>query len=315
MRKGNATLSLKQMILLGLYLLAAAGFTVIYFTLNQENPPASMERLSMFEATRPFQYRLLVPALAHAIVHVLPITPIRELFMVLTVLIVFGTFILGVRYHSAFMSPGMAHAATFALFYALLWNHGLQGMFLYVSDLAAVLACLAVLLALQHRHLRAYYVLFFLATLNRETSCFLTLAFLLTPWHPRPPLRFYLGHATAQAMIWLGIKLLLSRLFAGQGGSLFDFRLFDNLEYLAIPTTLGLARTLTVFGSLWILIPFGLAASPPFMRRMLWIIPPFTAGMLVVANIWEIRVFAELIPIVAGPAVIGLQRLTREASW
>ena len=156
-----------------------------------------------------------------------------------------------------------------------------------------------------------YYLVYPLAALNRETICFLTLFFLIWKWREsrgrlesssRIKQLQLLAHAAAQAAIWIGVKIYVAHLYAGnpvegagQGhNSLLSHKLPFNIHELLKPQQWPVL--MSVFG---FLLPV-LWAQRRWIQRssILWscalLLPLWFAGMMLVGIITEIRVFSEL---------------------
>jgi hypothetical protein len=200
-------------------------------------------------------------------------------------------------------------AAALLILYPLFWNNVLLNILFYPYDIPAVLFFVLGLRLLIERRWGLYYAVFFLATWNKETTCFLTLAMLALYWGRERPGRLAL-HVLAQALIWLGVKFTLTRLFAhNPGKGTFEHHLLVNLDFLLSffvrPTTWNWRRLL-IFGGVWALIPLAWPRVPMPLRRLLWVLPPFCIGMFFVGVLSEVRVFIEMIPILLVPAMVGI---------
>ncbi len=74
-------------------------------------------------------------------------------------------------------------------------------------------------------------------------------------------------------------------------------RLFYNFSFLSMDTSLlHTANVFLAWGGAWCLLLLP-GQSQPALRRMMWCLLPFLMGMAVVANLSEIRIFAEFIPL------------------
>lgn len=295
--------------LLAAFLACAVAFTVLYGRASEPYERATLPMLTQFTAQTPFQYRVLVPALAHALTALAPATPLDGLYQVLTVFVVWALLIAFHAYLLRRVAPPLAAAGAFLLLYPLVANYALLHQFSYPSDLPAILFFVLGLIAIETRRMPALLVVFTLATFNRETSCFITLAYLLHAWRDGHPRRAIAG-AAAMAVIWVAIRVWLARTFSGNPGPpVAEIHFLPNLVTLLAPNGSGLPRVLMTFGGLWLLIPLAWRDVPIDHRRLLWLAIPFAAIMLVVANVWEIRLYGELIPIVTLAALPGLKRL------
>ena len=156
-----------------------------------------------------------------------------------------------------------------------------------------------------------YYLVYPLAALNRETICFLSIFFLiwkwqesrgrLASWSRNKQLQLF-AHAAAQAAIWIGVKIYVAHLYAGnpvegagQGhNSLLNHKLPFNLHELMKPQQWPVL--MSAFG---FLLPV-LWAQRRWIQRpsILWscalLFPLWFVGMMLVGIITELRVFSEL---------------------
>ncbi len=74
----------------------------------------------------------------------------------------------------------------------------------------------------------------------------------------------------------------------------------------------SLFTLLSCFGFIWILIPlFWRRLSDRFPRQVLWVAPPFLLSLLLFGNIDEMRVYAELLPVILIPAIMIVAEILR----
>ena len=171
------------------------------------------------------------------------------------------------------------------------------------------------LYCLIRRNYLAFYLLFTLGALNRETICFITLLFVI--WQRSPSQPDWLPakwskiapHVVAQGLIWLVIKVHLARHFASNpqenvSSGLFVPHLRYNLHEIIKPQQWPLL--LSNFGfTLPLLISQRRWIQQAAITRMCAIaMPLWLILMLYVGVIIEIRIFTELITIVS--IAIGL---------
>ena len=118
-------------------------------------------------------------------------------------------------------------------------------------------------------------------------------------------------HCAAQLAIWIALKAWLAWVFRDNpGAAVFENQLRGNwgnaLRLLKLdPTAL---QYLLTFGLLWLTVPLVWRYLPPFHRRALLVAVPFLLGMSVVGNLFEVRIYGELIPLVTTPAIVWLRR-------
>lgn len=302
--------------LLGIYAACALMFALLHYRDNllyQQHQGSTVRMYALllsvagFSGERPFQYRILIPALAHLMQAVLHV-PILVGYQLLETVFLFLLFLAFRRYLAAFMPDRICRFATLALLYPLLWNYVLLGHVYWPYDIPGIFFFVAGLVCLLEGRWNVYYPLFILATLNRETSVFLVLAYLLIAWKRQEPRRIA-GHLLAQIGLWLAIKVLLNRLFAHSPGSFTADMV--HLNWLLLTRILHgnftFIRLLPLaMGGTWILIPLAWRRQPVVFKRLLWIIPPFIAGMTIVGVLDEVRIYNELIPILLAPALFSL---------
>ena len=127
----------------------------------------------------------------------------------------------------------------------------------------------------------------------------------------RMPRRAFGLHLAWQLAIVIAVKTALFIVYrhnpehfvSFHDGSTGIARIILNLRFLTMPAAL------TMFGFMW--LPFLVALvrlRDPFFRRAVWVIPPFVAGMMFVGNIYEFRIFTELLPIMTMTIALGLAR-------
>jgi len=318
-------------------LLAAvsAHFAVAYVTgtrfyVDLASYAAGTERL-------PFQYRALTAWLLHGI-SALP--PLRALaaslpppfaqpemlaLAAITVASAGAAIDLTRRSLALFMDDAMARALAFMLPLSMYFSYvalASSFRFSYPYDLPSLALFALCIFAMLGGRWALLYIGFVLASLNRETSLFLIPLLLIYRWPVsragfNAKLARLLGHALALLAIWLAVKFILVRLYAGNpvegGGSMggaFVWQAGQNLRNLLDPIYWPSLSSL--LGYLWAVILLGwkyLGDTP--LRRGLWIVPLWAAGMLMVGRITELRIFGELgayVAVVAGVAVHNFLR-------
>ena len=98
---------------------------------------------------------------------------------------------------------------------------------------------------------------------------------------------------------------------ANPGQGAFQLTLADNIQYLLQPS--GWLWLLPTWGFAWILVLIGYRHLPDqFVQRSLWIIPPFFGVMLMVGKIDELRIYADLMPIVLAAALLSLRHFFQQ---
>ncbi|GAB4492526.1 MAG: hypothetical protein Fur0016_24710 [Anaerolineales bacterium] len=260
-------------------------------------PAASPEALAQGMAPTPYQYRILIPAAVN-LLQAISGLPSETLYRLLEFLFTFTLFY-AFRAFLGLFTPNLRLASLFSLSLAYVLPYNFTYTFFYPYDLPAVLFTTLGLIALYRRQWAIYYAIFILATLNRETSYFLTFVYLAVSFRQEKP-QTLLRHLTAQASLWLTLKTALYLLFRhnpAQGAGLFEFQLVRSLEQLTQPGSLGiLARN---WGMVWVFVlVWQNRINNPFVRRALLaclaqLLILFTVGVLE-----ELRIYGEIIPLV-----------------
>ena len=307
----------------------------IFFTYNHlattEWGATSFRKLVDGTAITPMQYRALVPWLAWGLEHLTPALPfihdlngIRALLEFVSVLSLMVVFVWGTRRLLALCFPALEGAGrdsaewfTLLLFMLALPFHFLtprtQPTYYYPSDIPSILVFVIGIVSVLRRQYLAFYLAFILGTLNRETTCFLTVFLLLAAWQ-RGSRRSLLLHALAQAAIWIGIKAALYALYSNNTVpeycdvcSIFKLSVRDNLEY----TGSALWSLLpSVYGFLWIPLLIVARFIPHRgLRRGLWLVPIFHVVMFIPGEIYELRIYVEMLPLVVWGAAFGMLAL------
>jgi hypothetical protein len=285
-------------------------FAELRFSLNSEYGPSNLAALTSHSAFKPFQYRILLPSLADALCRLgsFPSDSPAKAFKVLEAASTFLTIAAFRYYVSSFFADRLTNALmALSLLYVLPFHLLLPRInpFYYPADTASIFFFSLALALMQRRKWLMYYAVFVFATLNRETSVFLTVTYALIALGREKTSGVFL-HCAAQFLIWVGIKSALFAAFAGNPGpDGFEWRhmgtsvthLSTNLSFLATPGNYPFL--LSAFGFTWVPVLFNYRSiGVAFVRRSVLVVFPFFAGMLLVGNIYEIRIFGELIPIV-----------------
>lgn len=140
----------------------------------------------------------------------------------------------------------------------------------------------------------------------------------------RMPVRILTIHLFAQFVIWVMIKIFLAWFFSDKSGTIFLHQYFSNINFLTDITWEGYTVTRNFeyffrpaylignFGFIYILIiAFWKKLDNDFLRRSIFVIFPFYISMLYVAQIYEYRIFSEMIPIILMPSLYILVKLLR----
>lgn len=294
-------------------------FTKYYFLFTHEYyEPASSERMAEFTADKVFQKRILSILLAKCTVVFtgLSLDQSLKVWCVLSCIAMLYGFRALLSETSQINLPGVE----LLLLLPVAWNYiVLNGIYHSYDIPTLAFYSWGIVLFLRRRY-NSFYLLYILASLNRESSCFITItifALLLnTQAIKHTPFRltniwrenyFLFLNCIGQAAIWICIKSCLEYAFRENSGTFyedtFSMRQFiDNAwsnktswPYLDTDTFVGNPRCfVTLFGCIWILFPFVWKYIPIEQKKLLWTIPPFLIAALMYANLMETRVYHEL---------------------
>jgi hypothetical protein len=310
------------LLILALYALVAVMFSAIYFRMTA---PWSAEILKGYTTggdLQPgllpiFRLRVLMPYLAsgvQAVTH----ADFHLIYRGLAAVSVFGALLAYRRYLTCFMRPVAAGLMAMGIIYPLLWNLCLLNNLYFPFDLPSILFFIIGLDAIYRRNLPAFYAALFLGMLNRETAAFLILVFVFS-MYGRMPLRRLLAHVVAQVVIAAGLKLGISAALNVKVEWFEGSHLAHNAGVLRDMFTLqgnalkDWGKALLVFGGLWLVLPLVWKGQPGSLRRVVLIVVPFIAAMLLRAVVDEIRDYTELIPVILTPVAYWMSLKLRES--
>lgn len=330
-----------QTIFLGIAVVISYYFSQLRFGVVGIIPEASLGKLVAGVAQLPIQYRALVPWVVNFILYIADLVPLKQhigpeivfqfIELISTVILV----LLFRSYVSLFVSNlTTARLLSLSVFFPLLFHYvlwipaypSLQYLQWFAWDIPSIAFITAGLVLLYKKEWMLYYLVFSVATFNRETSCFLTFVYLFVELGRAKPKDLVL-HCAFQAVIWFAVKYVLFRIYIGnevEGGSEYFSRgLFYAAEFydgrnLATVTNIRMYPFLLgVIGYVWIPVLLGVGLiRDHFVKRSLLVFIPFYVGMFYVGAMTEMRNFGELIPIVMMAfLLILIQLLNAESNW
>ena len=295
-----------------IYLVISLMFTGLYHQITIEwsgDDYAAFARLSqdyMFSVSL-FRFRVLTPLLGRLLAYLLPVELVW-IFRGLTTVFVFGSLVAYRKYLSNFMRPDFATLFSIALIYPMVWNLCLLNRLLLPFDVPSVMLFILGCHFIYRRNWRAYYPVLALATLNRETSCFLIVVFLLSMWGEMRK-RTLATHLLAQASLWMATKCLVYATLGPDQRVLSTVRFGINVQCLRDILVLqnnglkDLIKLALCCGGVYWLIPWLLPGQPRFVRRSLFAVIPFLCVVMAMHIIDEVRGYLEVIPLVLTPLV------------
>ena len=309
---------------------AAVGLAAIYtaarFAFNIETIHAPLQSLTEGTALLPFQYRALVPWLVRGLTEAVPALGRADL----RVLYAPFEWAAAVGVYAAFAyllrtlgwSARASRLAALGVFAPLAFNLAAPWRYNHVFfpyDTPSVAFFTLGLALLLDGRMRAYYALFVLATLNRETTCFLTMAYAALALGRERPARIAL-HVAAQTALWGGVKAGLAWLYAAnlpldlRTGGLFSEMIGRSARILvSVPGNVYILFV-TMGGLAGVALLLWGRVRDVRVRRMAWIALPFLAGMAVVGELMEVRIYSEGIPLVAAALALAVRSVVVEAA-
>ena len=296
-------------------------FMQMRFSFNQENPAATLAALAKGSAAKPFQYRALIFWIADFFIRhkLLPLTFLYDFFKLTEMLSLFFLVIVFRWYLSLFFKEKkISSLLSLSIFYVLPFNFLLPRVLplYYPYDIPSILFFTLGLGLLYKKNWLLYYPLFVIASLNRETACFLTFVYLFTAYKVEKPAKIAC-HCLAQLALWLAIKGVLYQLYLHNPGPNVFERCHVGTNITHLSTNIAFFMHLrdypfffSNFGFIWIPVIFYLKAiREPFVKRALFVFFPFFIGMMYVGNIYEIRIFGELVPLFLTAALLIFKEL------
>ncbi len=278
-----------------------------------------LTRVAENSESKPWQYRILIPYTANILYHLkLPILDsLERISKLLEVSCIFLLALSFRHYISLFIKDKAANSVLSLLIFLILpFNIFFPRPYhpYYWFDTPAVLFFTLGLIFMYQRKWILYYTVFVVATLNRETAGFLTMIYLFVSLGKEKKTKI-IYHCTAQFVIWIMIKGVLVKLYANNPGPIFEWydrpqitHFSDNLSFFSHIGNYPLF--FSNMGFIWIPVLFcHRLIQNEFVKRSLWVAFPYFIGMMFVANIYELRIFAELIPVFLMAFILILNKL------
>ena len=313
---------------LGVYCFVALIFTKYYFLFtNEYYPPAYAEKIASFEADKVFQKRFLVPVAAKFISQNTPICFDKSLKFV-TALSTFGLLYYFNKLLKFYTKGVSSQFWCILLLIPVSWNYMFINSIYHAYDIPTLFFFCACIYLFLNKSYALFYIIFIIANLNRESTCFITisLTLLLLKFDTNLNIKENYNrnsslarHLLMQMFIWLLFFLLTRWLIEDSPGhsyeNTYSMKVFivDMLNgstswpYLNTETFFGNPRCfLTLFGCSWILIPFLWKYIPKNCKKGLLLIPIYMVPALLYANLMETRVYHELNVVIALAIISGI---------
>ena len=291
-------------------------FTKYYFLLtNEYYPPAYSERIADFVADKVFQKRFLIPVTANLLSSV----TFLNFDQSLKLLTLTSTCVLLLSFSSLLRTLSKAKHSPYLGILVLLpvgWNYLILNSIFHAYDIPTLaFFTLGLLLFIRKKYI-SFYILYILATLNRESTCFITISvFLLlykldssdTTFSSLKRNIVLIKQCFLQFVIWILITNLISIAIIKNPGNHYEDT-FSMLQFLInmwegnkswpyLNTDFFFHNPrcfLTLFACIWIFIPFLWNKIEIQFKKLLLLIPIFFVPALLYANLMESRVYHEL---------------------
>lgn len=287
------------------------------------NKSASLIKMMEGTADMPFQSRVLLPGIVKALTPLLPAdlftkvklpfvdvaiqnlsdqNPANTLPAWLAVFIMFFAMVGSVGMLAVWMRKlgyrekyiavwGMIYPITFMLFFFGAYLYDFPQLFLFSVALWALVPPKQG--ETQPFYKWLVYLLFFgLATLNKETSFVLILAYLVIYYRPLKR-STWIGLAVVQGLIYAAIRFWVLGLYANNPGGFVEYHW---PFYVENPLAILLAVIPFVFVGFF--IAKGWAGKPLFLRQALVMVVPLIPLYFLFGYPFEMRVFLEIYPVV-----------------
>ena len=283
---------------------------LVVMKLTAEFPNGSIRAILAGKADFPFQYRVLSPALLVAFKFIfLRGADWRQAEFAFYAAAYLGFYVWCYSLYRRLIGREAAMLGVFVAFSALIVS-AMQNIYLrplelpfwyfgfrYPYDATQLVVVVGMIHALSFRKVRLWYVLLVIGTFNRETTLyFLPALYLMWQGECDPPRRLHLAISVAA---WLAVKGLL---LLWLGGTVPQWpEPFFNYD-----GALRVLNTLFAFGGLWIVACAGWSRVPADLRRLMVVVPTALVFIFLRANLFELRVYNELIPVVAPLIAVAL---------
>ena len=305
--------------------LASTLFSYYYFLYTNEYPPGSYQKIATYEADKVFQTRFLITAIANFFEPTIPLLKISFQWIVpypinyeviLQVITVFflGMLLCLMRPLAKVLGYEIPLLSSFLILMPLAWNYIFINGFIdgaglyYPYDIPSLTFFAAGIILFLQRKWLWFYPVFFLACLNRESACFITVGgFLLTCQIGESKIfdfiksnRKIVTHVITQACIWLVLRVILSYIFRDNPGEFFEqpHSIFDFIAKIGSGESHWAMNNprwfLTLFAGVWI-VPLLLwqNLNGP-LKRLLLLGIIYLLILFFRSNMMETRVYNEL---------------------
>ena len=312
----------------GLLCVVTLIFTKYYFLFtNEYYPPAYADKIASFKADKVFQKRFLVPVFANFISENTTLCFDKSLKFV-TALSTFGLLYYFNKLLKIYTNRISSQFWSIIILIPVSWNYMFINSIYHAYDIPTLFFFSICLYLFLNKNYTLFYIMFVISTLNRESTCFITLSLtlLLLKFDTNFSLKqnykqnsSLARHLFTQTIIWLLLILLIRWLIEKSPGNSYEttysmkvfivnmFNGSTSWPFLNTESFFGNPRCfLTLFGCLWLLIPFLWKHIPKDCKKLLLLIPIYMIPALLYANLMETRVYHELNVVISLAVASGL---------
>lgn len=183
------------------------------------------------------------------------------------------------------------------------------GKYGYIYDFPLLFFTAWLMLLMLRERWIAYFVVFGVATFNKESTIYMLAVYLLN-YYDEMPRKKWLSIAAVQVLIFLIVKLLLAMAYSNGGGVFLEYRglyghMRANLDGYSVYTLFGLVAALALFTFRW-------EDKPIILRCWLVVLPFMVVAWLLFGNRNEYRVFYDIFPALT---LLGCHTLVTALQW
>jgi len=302
-------------------------FTKYYFLLtNEYYPPAYAYKIANFEAEKVFQKRFLIPVIADLLSQNTPFTFDQSLKFI-NVFFTYGILYYFKRLLDIFSDGNAKQYWSTLILIPISWNYMFINSIYHAYDIPTLLFYCSCMCFFLNKRYTLFYIFFIIATLNRESTCFITISILILQYNFNNFLNIkenikqnlsLTKHLFTQTIAWILLITLIRCLIADSPGTLYEttysMKVFvsnmwngsTSWPFLNTENFFENPRSfLTLFGFSWVIIRFLWKYIPQDCKRLLFLIPIFMIPALIYANLMEARVYHELNVVIALAVTTG----------
>jgi hypothetical protein len=311
-------------------------FTKYYFLLtNEYYAPAYSSTIAEYKADKVFQKRFLVPVTAKYISAFSFLTFDHSLKSI-TAISTF-TLIASFGFLIKTLNP-LIKSNYWSLFILIpvVWNYMVINSIYHAYDIPSLaIFCVGLVLFLKKKYV-LFYIVFICGTLNRESTCFITISIILLTCSLSIRKNFHnlirenrqlIKHTFTQFVLWITITNFVTHMIQSNPGLTYEQTLSmkhflynmimnqPSWPYLNPEDFLENPRCfLTLFAGIWVLIPFVWSYIQLKQKILLLLIPIYLVPAIMYANLMETRVYHEINIIIAIALIDGFTNKTANSS-